>query len=395
VPRFGRAVAAVAAAGLALAALPGAAVAQAPTARMPTAGMSTAGMSAGVLTGGTGGRSLQLTVTTNGIAQPLRPAEPIRAGDPVARTYLIRNHGAATLSGLTVTDAQIPAGAIRCPGGSHRIASLPALSAVTCTATAPARPGWHQGVVRVLARVHATPDSLRADVAVSYFGLTGALRLRELVNGSHTAGTPGLPVRAGEPLRLRYLLTNVGNVPLSRLTITDTLGGGPAIGCGQAGATVARLDPGQTHVCTAKLPTRAGRQRGDAVATGTVSAPTLTVVGLFRPPGRVFARDRTVVRGVVDPLTVTPSPAPTVSAELDPAAAGPHARRDGPAATAPAVPDRAAAALGKANSDAYRRVDHRRSEDRSDRWGLMLLTFVVLLVPGVIATRGLRRRTRR
>ena len=345
--------------------------------------------------GGPGANALRVAVTTNGIARPLGQQEPLLAGAQLARRYVISNASEATLVGVTVLDGQVPAGAIRCPGGTNRIATLPALSTVTCTALAPALAGWRAAVVRVAADVHLGPLGVSASVTVSYFGVNGSLRLRELVNGARAASAPGVRVRPGEPVRLRYVLTNTGNVPLTGLTVRDSLGGGPAISCGPTGdAAVARLDPGQQHVCTARLVAQPGRQRGAAVASAAVISRWLGLTGLWCAPGRVTAADRAFLHGMVAPPVNTPTPtgppAPTDSSDsarqrraLDQSTA---------AAATPTAPATAAVAVIEPRILARSRVDRGREPSGPRTWGLMMLTFVVLLVPGIIATRGLRRR---
>ncbi len=337
-----------------------------------------------------GANALRVTVTTNGVARPLGQQEPLLAGAPLARRYVIRNDSEATLVGVTVLDGQVPASAIRCPGGTNRIATLRALSAITCTALTPALAGWRSAVVRVVAGIQLGPVGVSASVTVSYFGVNGSLRLRELVNGTRAASAPGIRVTPGQPVRLRYLLTNTGNVPLTGIAVRDSLAGGPAITCG---TTIARLEPGQQHVCTARVIAQPGRQRGFAQASATVVPRWLDLAGLLCPPGRVTASDRSFLHGVITPPVVTPAPTgPAVPADSSDAARRRRAMEQPTAVATVTAPATAAVAVIDPRVLARSRVDRGREPSGPRTWGLMTLTFVVLLVPGIIATRGLRRR---
>jgi hypothetical protein len=75
---------------------------------------------------------------------------------------------------------------------------------------------------------------------------------------------PGPQVAVGAPVYFRFVMTNIGNVPLSNVTLTDNVYS--LTGCSIPSA----LGPGQTHTCFyGPTPAQLGQHTDTATATGT------------------------------------------------------------------------------------------------------------------------------
>ena len=215
---------------------------------------------------GKGGWSDTATVTfvpAPGISLA-KSAEPVTYGKPgqtITYTYVVTNSGNVPLSRITLTDSKL--GVIICPQ-----TSLDAGESMTCEAT-------HE----------TTAADVQAGQIDNAATVTGQPPTGKPVDWSDTATVtfvpaPGIslaksaePVTYGKPgqtITYTYVVTNSGNVPLSRITLTDSKLG--AIICPQTS-----LDAGESMTCEATHETTAADvQAGqiDNAATVTGQPPT-------------------------------------------------------------------------------------------------------------------------
>ena len=174
---------------------------------------------------------LTLKKFTNGAEAP-----DIHIGDVVNWTYLVKNVGNVTVSGISVTDDQ--GEIVTCPK-----AVLAIDEEMTCTASGVAKAGWYRNLGTVNGTFEQT--NVSAQDSGTYFGSNPVLTINKTTNGSDN---PTIPV--GSPVVWTYQVTNTGNVPLDTVTVTDnqgvpvscpqtTLAIGEAMQCSANGTSVA------------------------------------------------------------------------------------------------------------------------------------------------------------
>ena len=218
------------------------------------------------------------------------------AGSTVAYSFLVRNTGNVTLTGITVADTFVapagPANSVSCP-----VTTLNPGATTTCTATyTVTQADIDAGSIQNTARATGTPPTgpaVTSPPSSATVTATPAPAITVTKSASPTTVTA-----AGQTVAYSFLVRNTGNVTLTNLTVTDTLtapAGPPlAITC-----PVTSLAPNATTTCTAtytvtQVDMNAGSVQNSATARGT--PPTGSPV--TSPPSAA---------------TVTATPAPSLS----------------------------------------------------------------------------------
>ena len=270
-----------------------------------------AGAETVVRTGGVGPHPLTLSVSTDTLPGTSAARYRVPSAAPVTIRYSVHNSSEAEMLDVRITDPQVPAARISCPGGGSRLA---ALSTMQCTATIPAADGAHLRTVRATGTVYWFGTPASATASTGYVGYNAGLSVQELVAGTGTGpATPAKPV-VGSPVQLSYQITNTGDVPLTSLTLRSTLASasaGPEQSSGAQSAaaqgncpTAASsqvLPPGGHLICTALANAGAGLHVDAAVAS---AVPQLTVVrgdGALIAPAQVSASALGAYLGVAPP----------------------------------------------------------------------------------------------
>ncbi|NUQ38223.1 MAG: DUF11 domain-containing protein [Caldilineales bacterium] len=154
----------------------------------------------------------------------LPPGPQTAVGAMVYFRFVVTNTGNVPLSNVTLSDTVYALG-----GCSPIPPPLPAGAVYTCTiGPLPAQAGQHTNTASTTG-VYANTTVSDADDA-NYTALSRpAIDIEKLVSvdGQSTwqdADTPpGPQAAAGNPVYFRFVITNVGNVPLSKVTLTDTV----------------------------------------------------------------------------------------------------------------------------------------------------------------------------
>jgi len=181
--------------------------------------------------------------------------------DPIAYSFEVTNTGNVTLSSVVVTD--VPVGSISCP-----VTSLDPGASTTCTADA---------------AYLTTQTQVDAGQVVNTATASGTPPIGSPVNASDSLTIP-VPSDAeltltksadvasvsaeDDPIAYSFLVTNVGNVTLTSVAVTD-------VPVGSVTCPVATLAPGASTTCTADadfLATQAQVDAGLVVNTASVSA---------------------------------------------------------------------------------------------------------------------------
>jgi uncharacterized repeat protein (TIGR01451 family) len=189
----------------------------------------------------------------------------VAASGKVTFKYVITNTGNVELSNVGLTDSVI--GRVSCPGSSLLVGA-----SMTCEVTVQATAGNYTNTGTATGSGPITYDAFGlpvtgAQVTASdlghYFGNNPKIAVVKKVNGFDANDAPGLLVDAGADLAFTYEVTNIGNVDLSAVSVSDDRG--VAVTCPR---TTLGVNTAMTCTGSAKAPT-AGQYTNLATASGT------------------------------------------------------------------------------------------------------------------------------
>jgi uncharacterized repeat protein (TIGR01451 family) len=190
------------------------------------------------------------------------PATFSRAGQTITYSFLVTNAGNVTLSGVTVNDTDRPGlSAISCPPGTL----APGVSE-TCTATySTTQANVDAGSVTNTATAQGTPPGSTTPLSSDPSSVTITAPPGQGISVVKSA-SPSTFSKVGQVITYSFLVTNTGNVTLSKVQVNDTdLPGLSAISCPQSS-----LAPAGHETCTAAYSvTRADVGRGSISNTAT------------------------------------------------------------------------------------------------------------------------------
>jgi len=216
-----------------------------------------------------GGGSIRLEKLTNGFDADDPPGPAMTVDSPVTWAYDVYNSGNVPLTNVVVTDDD-PSVSVICPGTTLEVGQ-----SMRCMASGSVEEGPYANLGTATAEYDGT--TVTDDDPSHYLGVTNgevhslsqlaALSARSApgvdiekhTNGQDADEAPGPIVPPGEEVTWEYIVTNIGNVVLFNLTVTDD----------QLGAvcTEDSLGVGKSFTCTA-LGTAVEGQYGN-VATVT------------------------------------------------------------------------------------------------------------------------------
>ncbi len=236
------------------------------------------------------------------ISKSANPTRVNNAGDTIAYSFAVTNSGNVTVSNLAIADTfTAPAGpgsAITCP-----VTTLAPGAATTCTSTYSIGPA---DVIEGRVDNSATASGIDPrGTAVTSLPSTATVNVTQTpeLNIVKTA-TPAVISAAGQVVDYTFLVTNTGNLPVSGITVDDTLAApaGPAV---SISCPAASLLPGVSMACTGSYPaTQADVDNGvisnSATTTGTgtngvsvTSAPSTATVTANAAPALTLVKSGT------------------------------------------------------------------------------------------------------
>jgi uncharacterized repeat protein (TIGR01451 family) len=193
----------------------------------------------------------------------VKSANPVgfsTVGTTITYSYKVTNTGNVTLDPVTVTDPMPGLSAIDC----GTVTSLAPGDSNTCTATySTTQVDLNRGNIRNTGTLTAQPPSgpalIRQSSATVLASQRPAIQIKK---------TPSIVTfaAAGTPVTYTYVVTNIGNVTLSPVRVTDPMAGLSGIDCGG----ITSLAPGDDETCTAAYTTtQANMDAGFIANTGT------------------------------------------------------------------------------------------------------------------------------
>jgi hypothetical protein len=210
------------------------------------------------------GPEIDIEKSTNGADADAAPGPSIPVGSPVAWQYVVTNTGTLDLTGVMVTDDQSVV--VDCGGQT----TLAPGASMTCTATGLATViGQYRNVGKATASFTAATGSgsVTDSDASHYLGIS-PLQIEKLTNGEDADDPPGPSILVDTVVLWEYVLTNIGVVPLTAVTVVDDQG--EAVDCG--GQTT--LAPGASMTCTATGVAALGQYSNLGTATANWAADT-------------------------------------------------------------------------------------------------------------------------
>jgi len=155
----------------------------------------------------------------------------ILVGNQITWRYYVTNTGNVTLSKIAVSDDQ--GVSVSCPK-----TTLGVSESMTCTATGTAAAGQYNNIGTVNASDPQGDPATDNDPS-SYFGANPQIAIDKVTNGADD-----LDIIAGTPITWTYTVTNVGNVTLSNIAVSDNQG--VSVSCPKTTLAV-----GESMTCTA------------------------------------------------------------------------------------------------------------------------------------------------
>lgn len=234
----------------------------------------------------TGTPGVQITKYVNGREAGQAPGVEIAAGSTASWTYQVRNTGDVPLANVHVRDdngtpndptddwdAQYVSGDTNGNGllDLDEVWVFRSPDAKTLTVTA----GLYKNVGTVTAmgpREHPVQDSDTANL----HGAAPAIGIVKYLNDQDANFAPGVGVLPGSSMAFRYVVTNMGNTPLSDLAVTDDQG--IVVSClALDGTPVTMLAVGESVTCSAN---QNATFTGAYVNTATATARGPVTVGI-------------------------------------------------------------------------------------------------------------------
>ena len=188
----------------------------------------------------------------------------ILTGEPISWKYTVSNAGDVPLSNVSVTDNK--GVTVTCPKTTLAVGE-----SMDCSAAGNAITGFYSNTGSVSAK-HTDLDgdiaNRSASDTSSYFGADPQITITKVTVFGPRSGD-GMVIVAGQPVVWRYTVTNVGNVPLSSVTVTDSKTGvTPIYKSGDANGD-GKLDLTETWIFEAAGTAVAGNYSNTGTAKGS------------------------------------------------------------------------------------------------------------------------------
>jgi uncharacterized repeat protein (TIGR01451 family) len=204
---------------------------------------------------------IRVEKSTNNVDADLPTGPFVPVGAAVTWHYTVTNIGDVALNNLQLTDNRLG------PITTDCTPAIPATLAVgasfSCLQAGIAQPGQYANLATVRGTSVVSATQIVSDTDPShYFGQSPAISLQKLTNGVDADLPTGPLIEAGAVVTWSYLVRNMGNVPLTGITVVDNQ-------IGSVNCPTSTLAPGATMTCTATGIAQPGQYANLGTATGT------------------------------------------------------------------------------------------------------------------------------
>ena len=240
--------------------------------------------------------AITIKKTVNGDDANTPSGPTILVGSTVTWAYIVTNSGDVALSNVKVTDDKL--GIITtCPKSTLAVGET-----MTCNVSGKATAGAYKNVGTVTGDYAGT--TVTANDPAHYFGANPAITIKKSVNGNDADAAPGPYILFGSAVNWTYVVTNIGNVDLSNVKVTDDRL--VAVTCPKSTLAV-----GESITCTASGTAIAGAYKNIGTATGEAVGTTVTA----NDPANYFgAKPSITIKKSVNGDDADNPPGPTVLA---------------------------------------------------------------------------------
>jgi hypothetical protein len=189
--------------------------------------------------------------------QPPGPAFPV--GTELQWTFVVTNTGTVALTNVTVTDDS--GLSVTCPK-----TTLQPGESMTCTAGSTAVAGDHVNVATAKGKPPCGTDATASDPVYIHVTSEPGIDLEKLTNGEDADQEPGPSIDMGGAVHWTYRVTNIGNVALKSVAVSDDHG--VAVTCPKTTLAV-----GETMDCTGSGVAQACQYGNLGTATALEAVP--------------------------------------------------------------------------------------------------------------------------
>ncbi len=200
------------------------------------------------------GPDIIIEKATNGEDADTPTGPVVEVGSTVTWTYVVTNTGNVTLTNVTVTYDKV--GDVACPQDTLMVGE-----SMTCTMTGTATLGQYANNSSV---VGTSPNGIQVtDQDPShYLAAEPAIDIEKATNGEDADTPTGPVVEVGSTVTWTYVVTNIGPVPLTNVTVTDDKIG--AVTCPKDTLAV-----GESMTCTMTGTATLGQYANNSSVVGT------------------------------------------------------------------------------------------------------------------------------
>jgi len=231
---------------------------------------------------------IDIEKATNGVDADVAPGPELVSGSAVTFTYVVTNLGNVPLVDVVVTDDRL--------GAVCTLDSLAVGASDQCELVSVVQPGPYTNLGTVVGTpvVQGVPQQQIADADPSHHigSFNPAINIEKGTNGQDADDAPGVSLVVGDGVAWTYVVSNVGNINLTDVVVTDDQ-------LGQI-CTIGDLAVGATGECTASGIVAEGQYTNVGSVTGLPVFSGFT----FLPVSAIDASNYT---GVVPPPACVPN----------------------------------------------------------------------------------------
>jgi uncharacterized repeat protein (TIGR01451 family) len=202
------------------------------------------------------GAGIHLEKATNGSDADTAPGPSLEIGVPVSWTYEVSNTGSVPLTAVAVTDNK--GVTVTCPK-----TTLAAGESMNCTGSGTAVAGQYENIGTAIGTPPSGPAVVDTDPSHYLAGsaTSAAIDIEKYTNGEDADTAPGPVIAVGDPVIWTYVVTNIGNVNLTGITVSDNQG--VSLTCTETNLTI-----GESMNCTGSGTAVAGQYSNIGSVTG-------------------------------------------------------------------------------------------------------------------------------
>jgi hypothetical protein len=166
---------------------------------------------------------VSLVKQTNDQDAEIAPGPLIGVGQPVNWTYVVANSSNVSV-GLSIADSPAPESGISCDKYTLVAKVGDVIDSATCTGSGTALAGQYENTATVTVTPPTGLEPFNIQDSSHYFGVITGIDIEKHTQGQDADDPTGPLVKINTPVEWDYILTNLGNMPLTNVTVWDDNG---------------------------------------------------------------------------------------------------------------------------------------------------------------------------